>query len=139
MPRGFDQVLLPYAPDWAVAVILIGGAVAIALIAHAGIQRVLSRLAGTRRRLLSALLRRTRGLSRYALVLFALSVVIPLAPLDPVAANLANKTLIAAVILLIGWVVLLCANLTAEHYVGRSNWAYPTTSLPTRPSPKWRC
>jgi small-conductance mechanosensitive channel len=129
MQVDLDRALLPYAPDWVVAAILIGGAIAIALIVHAVLYRLLSRVVGAQRRLVGALLRRTRGLSRYALVLFALSAVVPLAPLDPFATTVANKVLIAAVILLIGWVVMLCANLTAEHYVGRLQVVAPDDIL----------
>ena len=67
----------------------------------------------------TTLIHRTRGVTRYGLILFMLSVVMPLLPLDPVATDLANKVFIAALILLIGWVVLLAANLSADHYVGR--------------------
>jgi small-conductance mechanosensitive channel len=67
----------------------------------------------------NTLIRRTRGVTRYGLILFVLSIVIPILPLDRAATDIANKVFIAALILLIGWIVLLAANLSADHYVGR--------------------
>ena len=57
------------------------------------------------------------------------SIVIPLLPLDRAATELANKVFIAALILLIGWIVLLVANLTADHYVGRFQIGAPDDFL----------
>jgi small-conductance mechanosensitive channel len=43
----------------------------------------------------------------------------PLLPLDAVTTATANRAFIAAVVLLLGWIVLVAANAGADHYVGR--------------------
>jgi small-conductance mechanosensitive channel len=62
---------------------------------------------------------RVRGLARYALILMALGVVMPAVPLNPVATDVAHKVFIAAMILLIGWVALVAAHMSADHYMGQ--------------------
>ncbi len=120
---------LPWAPNWLVALVMVVAAVAIAVIIHALIQNLILRLLMSRHPLVSTLTRRTRGVTRYGLILFMLSIVIPLLPLDPTATDLANKVFIAALILLIGWIVLFVANLTADHYVGRFQIGAPDDFL----------
>jgi small-conductance mechanosensitive channel len=114
-----------WAPNWLVALVLIVAAFSAALIIHAVAYKLIVRLSGSRQPLVSTLIRRMRGVTRYGLILFMISVVIPLLPLDPVTTDLANKVFIAALILLIGWVVLLSANLSADHYVGRFQLGTP--------------
>src|SRR6188474_779357 len=109
----------PWAPNWLVALVMVVAAFAIAVIVQALIQNLILQLWVSRHPLVSTLIRRTRGVTRYGLILFMVSIVIPLLPLDRAATDLANKVFIAALILLIGWIVLLVANLTADHYVGR--------------------
>lgn len=118
-----------WAPNWLVALVMVVVAVAAAIIVHALIQNLIFRLWVSRHPVVSALLRRTRGVSRYGLMLFALSIVIPLLPLDRTATDFANKVFIAALILLIGWIVLLAANLSADHYVGRFQIGAPDDFL----------
>jgi small-conductance mechanosensitive channel len=118
-----------WAPNWLVALVMVVVAFAMAVTVHALIQNLILRLWIARHPVVHALIRRTRGVTRYALILFLLSLVIPLLPLDPVATTLANKVFIAALILLIGWVVLLAANLSADHYVGRFQIGAPDDFL----------
>ena len=114
-----------WAPNWLVALVMVVAVLAAALIIHALIQNLILRLWVSRHPLVSMLIRRTRGVTRYGIILFMLSVVIPLLPLDRAATDLANKVFIAALILLIGWIVLLVANLTADHYIGRFQIGVP--------------
>jgi len=120
---------LSWAPDWLVALIMVVAALAIAVIIHALFQKLVLRLWVSRHPVVSTLIRRTRGVTRYGLILFMVSIVIPLLPLDRGATALANKVFIAALILLIGWVVLLAANLTADHYIGRFQIGAPDDFL----------
>jgi small-conductance mechanosensitive channel len=120
---------LAWAPDWLVALVLVVATIAVALIVHAILNKLIMRLSGRRHPVIGTLIRRTRGVTRYALILFFLSVVMPVLPLDPVATDLANKVFIAALILLIGWVVLLSANLSADYYVGQFQIGAPDDFL----------
>jgi len=108
-----------WAPDWLVALVLIVAAVAAAVVVHALLYNLIVRPAWSRHPVMSTLIRRTRGVTRYGLILFVLSIIIPILPLDRATTDIANKVFIAGLILLIGWIVLLAANLSADHYVGR--------------------
>jgi small-conductance mechanosensitive channel len=108
-----------WAPDWLVALVLVVAAVAAAMVVHGLLYNLIVRLSWSRHPVVNTLIRRTRGVTRYGLILFVLSIVIPILPLDRAATDIANKVFIAGLILLIGWIVLLAANLSADHYVGR--------------------
>ena len=125
MPTIDVEQYFEWAPNWLVALVLIAAAISAALIIHAVAHRVIVRLSVSRRPLVSTLIRRTSGVTRYGLILFMLSAVMPLLPFDSAASGLANKVFVAALILLIGWVVLLSANLSADHYVGRFQLGAP--------------
>ena len=124
MPIDVEQYF-DWAPNWLVALVLVVAAISAALIVHAVAHRVIVRLSRPQQPLVGTLIRRTTGVTRYGLLLFMLSAVMPLLPLESSAADFANKVFIAALILLIGWVVLLSANLSADHYVGRFQLGAP--------------
>lgn len=125
MPTIDVEQYFDWAPNWLVALVLIVAALSAALIIHAVAYRLIVRLSVPHRTLVGTLIRRTSGVTRYGLVLFMLSAVMPLLPFDPDAGDFANKVFIAALILLIGWIVLLSANLSADHYVGRFQLGVP--------------
>ena len=118
-----------WAPDWLVALVIVVAAVGVALVVHALLYSLIVKLSWSHHPLVSTLVRRTRGVTRYALILFVLSIVIPLLPLDRAATDIANKVFISGLILLIGWVVLLAANMSADHYVGRFQIGAPDDFL----------
>lgn len=119
MPSDINGPLFAWLPDWLLALALVGVAVAVAVVLHALVQRSAIALWAPRHPLLNSFVHRTKGATRYSAVLFALSIVMPLLPLDPAAADTANRIFVAALILLIGWVVLLAANASADHYIGQ--------------------
>jgi small-conductance mechanosensitive channel len=119
MTAVIDDRLVAWLPDWALALLLLSLAIVAALAAHGIIERVAAAFLASRHPLIRALVRRTRGVTRYAAVLFALSLVMPLLPLDTVTAATANRVFIAAVVLLLGWIVLVAANAGADYYVGQ--------------------
>jgi small-conductance mechanosensitive channel len=114
-----DGPLLVWLPDWALALTLVSLAIAAAFVAHAMSERLVVTLWAPRHAVLGSLVHRTRGLTRYAAVLFALSLVMPLLPLDPVATATANRIFIAGVVLLVGWIVLVATNSAADYYIRR--------------------
>jgi small-conductance mechanosensitive channel len=125
MTSGVDDRFFAWLPDWALALFLVSIAIVAALAAHRLIERLAVAFWASRHPVFGALARRTRGVTRYAVVLFALSLVMPLLPLDPVTTATANRVFIAAVVLLIGWVVLVAANAGADYYVGRFQIGVP--------------
>jgi len=114
-----DEWLLAWMPNWVLALLLVSIAIAGALAAHALFQRLVIVFWAGHHPVLRVLATQTKGITRYAAVLFALSLFMPLLPLDPVTTATANRVLIAALVLLIGWIVLVAANAGADYYVGR--------------------
>jgi len=129
MTSAVGERLLPWLPDWLLSLALVAVAIAVAVLAHALIQRVALALWAHRRPVLASLVRRTRGVMRYAAILFALSLVMPLLPLEGMATDTANRFFVAGFILLIGWVVLLVANAGADYYVARFQVGAPDDLL----------
>ena len=118
MPVGLNDYYFAWAPNWLAAITLIGAAIAIALILHAVLLHLVARFWSSRHVVANSLFQRTRGVARYGLILLALSAVMPAVPLNPEATHTAHSVFIAAIVLLIGWVVLLAANMTADYYLG---------------------
>jgi small-conductance mechanosensitive channel len=129
MTGNLDQPLFSWLPDWLLSLALVVIAIGVALLVHALVQRLVLALWASRRPMLAALVRRTRGVTRYAAMLFALSIIMPLLPLDPVATDMANRVFVAGFVLLIGWVVLLGANASADYYVARFRAGAPDDLL----------
>jgi small-conductance mechanosensitive channel len=125
MTNGVDDRFFAWLPDWALALFLVSIAIVAALAAHRLLERLAVAFWASHHPVFGSLLRRTRGVRRYAVVLFALSLVMPLLPLDPVTTATANRVFIAAVVLFIGWIVLVAANASADYYVGRFQIGVP--------------
>ena len=129
MPAELSGHYFSWAPNWLVALILVASAVAGALIVHSILFRLVARFATARTLIANSFALRVRGLARYALILMALSIVMPTVPLNPVATDVAHKVFIAAMILLIGWVALLAAHMAADHYMGQFQFDTPNNLL----------
>jgi len=117
MPVELSGHYFTWAPNWLVALILVAAAIAGAAIVHSILFRLIARFSAAHHAMANSFAFRVRGLARYALILLALSIVIPAVPLNPVATAIAHKVFIAAMILLVGWVVLLAAHMAADHYI----------------------
>jgi small-conductance mechanosensitive channel len=113
------QEMAARVPAWAIEVGAIVLGVALALACHALLMRLARRAIDPRRVFLKSLLTATRGPSRLALIIFALSIVVSSAPLDPGAAATANHALLIAFIILMGWIALIAVRLASEIYVLR--------------------
>jgi hypothetical protein len=75
---------------------------------------------------LHSLLKKTKGATRLALVVFAVTLVLPLAPLTPGLEATSSVILTVALVVLIGWVALLATNVAADLYLSVSMWKAPT-------------
>jgi small-conductance mechanosensitive channel len=105
--------------NWLIALLVLVAAATIAVVLHGILTSALKRLLRRRHLVLQSLITRTRGVARFGFVLLALSLILPVVPVSPVLADEIHKLMIAAVILLIGWIALSGFNLAADHYVGR--------------------
>jgi small-conductance mechanosensitive channel len=96
---------LDFAPDWAVALIILGLAATLALWLHSLAMRLLHHFLDPRH-FARSLLISTNGPMRLALVLLALGIALPTAPLDPGTSAILARLLLLAVIGLVGWSVI---------------------------------
>jgi hypothetical protein len=97
MNNGFTTALtqirhaLEFAPDWAVAAVLIAVAIIVALALHKVAETLLTRFLAGRHSIFERIIAGTRKPARLALLVFALAVAIPAAPLgDNIAEGLSQ-------------------------------------------------
>jgi small-conductance mechanosensitive channel len=110
---------LQFAPDWAIAAVLIGLAVLVAVVAHGIADAILSRVLSGHRPMLRRILDATRGPARLATVLFALGVTVPAAPLDVDVARVLSRLLFLGTIGLVGWIAISAIHVATDLYLMR--------------------
>ncbi len=110
---------LDWAPDNVVGMLILAIAAVIALSVHGMIVRLLGRLVRDRHPQLRSFLNNTMGLTRLALLVVALFVVLPATPFDAVTTEVIAKLLLLAAIGLIGWGAITAVNMTAHLYLLR--------------------
>jgi small-conductance mechanosensitive channel len=110
---------LSFAPPWAVSVIVLVTAVIAAWLIHAAILAILHRLLRGRRRYLQSVLDATRHPTRLALLIVALAVALPPAPLGPDSKIVVARLLVLATICLIGWFAATALQIGATLYLLR--------------------
>ena len=111
--------VLDLAPPWTLDLAALALAVVIALPAHYVVIRILNRAIGDRRVFLSLLLTRTEGPTRLAMVIAAVSIVTPWAPVDPAVSQAITHALVIAFIILVGWVAIIAVAIAADIYLRR--------------------
>lgn len=116
------------AADWAIVIGLTAIAVIVAVSANRLLFTFLGRITVLRYPVLNSLATQARGLARYALILLVLSIMVNVVPLPADVTESAQNVFVAAIVILIGWVVLLAANLTVEHHLNGFSSRPPTIS-----------
>jgi small-conductance mechanosensitive channel len=109
----------PFAPPWAVSVLVLVAATAAAWIVHAGTLAVMGRLLRTRRPYLLSVLDQTRNPTRLGLLLIAMAIALQSAPLGPDTRAFVSRLLGLGVICLIGWMALTALQIAANLYLMR--------------------
>src|ERR1043166_1794056 len=107
------------APAFAVDLAAIVIAVVAAFACHAILISIARRLVDARAMFLKSLLAQTRGPTRLAFIIIALSIATAAAPLDPATAATAHHALLIAFIILVGWIGVIAVRLAAEIYSRR--------------------
>jgi small-conductance mechanosensitive channel len=110
---------LDFAPAAVVAVVLFLTAIIVAWIIHAVVGRVLLRMAGERHPFARQILLSTWRLTRLALMLFALIVTLPTAPLADATRATLGKAFLVGAIILVGWATIEIVNVLASLYLQR--------------------
>jgi small-conductance mechanosensitive channel len=108
---------LSFAPDWAIWATLLVGVFAIACFAHAAAISFLDRLFRRRRPYLNRVLNATKNPIRLALLLIALAIALPTAPLGSDGKLVFVRVLVLATIFLIGWTALKVLHIGANIYL----------------------
>lgn len=110
---------LSFAPPWAVSIVILVGTTAVAWLLHAAILAGLHRLFRERRPYLRSLLEQTRNPTRFALLLMALAIALPTAPVDGETKRLIARFLLLGTICLLGWMALTATQIGANLYLQR--------------------
>lgn len=127
----FDAVgrLADWLPNWLIAVLALAAAAGLALLLHGAAVRLARRLVAPRHVFVQSLLSATRSLSRAALVLFALAIVLPAVPLDREATRIVAHWLLVLFIVLVGWAGITALMLATDFYLARSQAGDPSDPL----------
>jgi small-conductance mechanosensitive channel len=110
---------LGWFPDWGVTLVLLGAGAALAMATHGVVYGVLKRLAQKRGLFLTALVERTSGPSRLALIIVGVSIAATLAPMTVHARALLHHCLLVAFIALAGWAALAALHVSGVVYSRR--------------------
>lgn len=106
-------------PDWLAAFALVAGAIVIALITNALIVHTIRSTLGVRHRKIRALLTRSKGPLRLALIVLMLKFVISVAPIGDALAVVFDNILNVAFIALLGWTAIIAVQIGSQVYLRR--------------------
>lgn len=109
-----------WLPNWLIAVLVLAAAAGLALLLHGAAVRLMRRLVAPGQVFVQSLLSATRSLSRVALVLIALAIVLPMVPLDRQATGIVAHWLFVVFIVLVGWAGITALTLATDFYLARS-------------------
>src|SRR6476469_3053999 len=111
--------LLNWLPEPVVALRILGIAVLLALALHRWASKLVRRTIAGRYPFIFSVFTQTRGLTKAALLILAMMLAIPVAPLPPETAQLLARLLAVAVIGLIGWAAIIALHIAAGLYLRR--------------------
>ena len=111
--------LLNWLPDPVVALLILAIAVLVALALHRWARKIVRTTLAGRYPYVFSTFTQTRGLSRLALLILAMIIAIPVAPLPPGTAEMLARLLAVAVIGLIGWAAIIALHIAADLYLRR--------------------
>jgi small-conductance mechanosensitive channel len=111
--------LLDWLPDPLVALMILGIAVLVALALHRWVSKLARRALSGRYPYLYSAFNKTSGLTRLALLIMAMIVAIPVAPLKPEFAEMLARLMGVAVIGLTGWAAIIALHIAAALYLRR--------------------
>ncbi|HEY1472689.1 MAG TPA: mechanosensitive ion channel domain-containing protein [Pseudolabrys sp.] len=111
--------LLAWLPDPVVAAIILALAAAIAYSLHRLVRRLIHRLLAQRSPFIFSIYNQMHGVTQMALLILAMAIAIPVAPIGSDTAAWAGRLLLIAVIGLIGWAAITALNIAADLYLLR--------------------
>lgn len=111
--------LLDWLPDPVVALLILVIAVLVALALHRWARKLVRRAFAERYPYVFSVFTQTRGLTKAALLILAMIVAIPVAPLEAETAAWLARVMAVAVIGLIGWGAIIALHIAADLYLRR--------------------
>jgi small-conductance mechanosensitive channel len=108
-----------YFPDWLVSTVLLACAALLALFFHGAFMRMVRRFIGPQRVFVQSFISRVFGATRFALVLAAIALILPIVPLSSTTAFVIAEALAVCFVLLIGWAAITAIELAGDFYVRR--------------------
>ena len=111
--------LLDWLPDMVVALLILAIAVLFALALHRWARKLARRAIAGRYPFVFSVFTQTRGLTKAALLILAMMLAVPVAPLPPETAALLARMMAVAVIGLIGWAAIVALHIAADLYLRR--------------------
>src|SRR6186713_278311 len=111
--------LLDWLPDLVVALLILAIAVLVALALHRWARKLVRRTLSGRYPFIFSVFTQTRGLTKAALLILAMMLAVPVAPLPPETAALLARMMAVAVIGLIGWAAIVALHIAADLYLRR--------------------
>jgi small-conductance mechanosensitive channel len=109
--------ILSFAPAWAIWAALLVAVFVVACLVHAAVVAFLHRLLRHRRPYVNRIVDATKNPVRLALMLMALAIALPTAPLEPSGKLIFLRCLVLGTICLIGWVSLKLLHVGANVYL----------------------
>ena len=113
------QEIFGFLPGWLIGLGLVCFAVLCALSVHQFLASMVRRAIGPKRSIAIQVLEATSGPSKLAICLVAVTIVLPLAPLNDDLRNALTHLFAVASIALIGWISIQAVDLTAARYLQR--------------------
>ena len=110
---------LDWMPDPIVSVLIILLAAAIALAVHNRLIAIAWRLLAKRYPTAWSFVVQMHGLTRLAILILAMIIAVPVAPIEPSTQHLLARLLLMAIIGLVGWAILMALNIGATIYLRR--------------------
>ena len=110
---------LTWAPDWLISAVILALTAVIALSIHRTIIRVARRLLRDRHPYVRSFLTATMPMTRLALLVLALFIVLPAVPFHPDLEVVIAKLLVLTTIVLVGWAAITAVDMTADIYLMR--------------------
>jgi small-conductance mechanosensitive channel len=114
---GAIKDLLTWLPDPAVALIILLFAAAAAFSLHKAVRRLLRALLAQRYPYVFSVVTQMRGVTRLALLILAMAIAIPVAPLEPVTVDWLDRFLLIGAIGLFGWAAITALQIAADLYL----------------------
>lgn len=118
-PPWWIRILSIYLPGWLISICVLSAAALTAFFFHRTIMRTIRRLIGPKRVFTQSFISRVFGATRFALVLAAIALVLPIVPLSDGIALIIAQILVVCFTLLVGWAALVAIDLAGDFYVRR--------------------